>query len=146
MCKMGMKAQWIKPWIATTKDSDFSDKLHNILNEQFNPERPNAVWCIDITYICTQDSFVYLNCVMNLFVRKIIAWTLADTMEVSTVIEIINKAMSTRNTGLSLNTLKPFIAQLEFTVIADICLRTNLKHCMRGQFSVYELSSQYFSF
>ena len=38
MREMGIKAQWIKPWITTTKDSDFSDKLHNILNEQFNPE------------------------------------------------------------------------------------------------------------
>ncbi len=50
MREMGIKAQWVKPWIATTKDSDFSKSLHNILNEQFNPDRPNAVWCTDITY------------------------------------------------------------------------------------------------
>ena len=35
-------------------------------------------------------------------VRKIIAWTLADTMEVSTVIETVNKAKACRNTGLPL--------------------------------------------
>lgn len=81
MRKMGIKAQWIKPWTTTTRDSDFSNELHNILDEQFNPERPNAVWCTDITYIWTQDGFVYLNCVMDLFARKIIVWTLADTME-----------------------------------------------------------------
>ena len=77
-------------------------ELHNILNEQFNPERPNAVWCTDITYIWTQDGFAYLNCVMDLYARKIIAWTLADTMEVSTVIETINKAKACRNTDLPL--------------------------------------------
>ena len=87
MREMGIRAQWTKPWTTTTKDFDFSKELHNILNEQFNPERPNAVWCTDITYIWTQDGFVYLNCVMDLYARKIIAWTLADTMEVSTVIE-----------------------------------------------------------
>ena len=70
MREMGIRAQWSKPWIATTKDSDFSSELHNILNEQFNPERPNAVWCTDITYIWTNDGFVYLNCVMDLFARK----------------------------------------------------------------------------
>ena len=102
MREMGIKAQWLKPWTATTRDSDFSTELHNILNEQFNPERPNAVWCTDITYIWTQDGFVYLNCVMDLFARKIIAWTLADTMEVSTVIETINKAKACRNTDLPL--------------------------------------------
>ena len=47
MREMGIRAQWT----TTTKNSDFSKELHNILNEQFNPERPNAVWCTDITYI-----------------------------------------------------------------------------------------------
>lgn len=98
MHEMGIKAQWVKPWIATTSDSDFSNELHNILDEQFNPERPNVVWCTDITYIWTQDGFVYLNCIMDLFSRKIIAWTLSDNMEVSSVIETINKAKAYRNT------------------------------------------------
>lgn len=30
---MGIKAQWVKPWITTTRDSDFSRELHNILDE-----------------------------------------------------------------------------------------------------------------
>ena len=89
MREMGIKAQWVKPWTTTTRDSDFSNELHNVLAEQFNPDRPNAVWCADITYIWTQNGFVYLNCVMDLFARKIIAWTLANTMDVSTVIETI---------------------------------------------------------
>ena len=102
MHEMGIKAQWVKPWTTTTRDSDFSNELNNILNEQFNPQRPNAAWCTDITYIWTQDGFVYLNCIMDLFSRKIIAWTLADTMEVSTVIETINKAKASRDTDLPL--------------------------------------------
>ena len=64
--------------------------------------RPNTVCCTDITYIWTQDGFAYLNCVMDLYARKIITWTLADTMEVSTVIETINKAKACRNTDLPL--------------------------------------------
>ena len=53
MCQMGIRTQWSKPWTITTKDSDFSTELQNILDEQFNPDRPNAVWCSDITYIWT---------------------------------------------------------------------------------------------
>lgn len=102
MREMGIKAQWIKQCTTTTRDSDFSEELHNILDEQFNPERPNAIWCTDITYIRTQDGFVYLNCVMDLFARKIIAWTLSNTMEVSSVIESINKAKAYRNTDMPL--------------------------------------------
>ncbi len=73
MREMGIRAQWTKPWTTTTRDSDFSKELRNVLNEKFNPERPNAVWCTDITYIWTQNGFVYLNCVMDLCARKIIA-------------------------------------------------------------------------
>lgn len=102
MREMGIKAQWIKPWTTTTRDSDFSKELHNILDEQFNPDRPNAVWCTDITYIWTTDGFVYLNCIMDLYSRKIIAWTLADTLEVSTVISTINKAKASRDTDMPL--------------------------------------------
>ena len=102
MREMGIKAQWIKPWTTTTHDSDFSKELHNILDEQFNPDRPNAVWCTDITYIWTTDGFVYLNCIMDLYSRKIIAWTLADTLEVSTVISTIDKAKASRDTDMPL--------------------------------------------
>lgn len=98
MREMGIRAQWSKPWIATTKDSDFSKELHNILDEQFNPDRPNAVWCTDITYIWTVDGFVYLTSIMDLFSRKIIAWTLSRSMEVSCVIDAVNKAKARRNT------------------------------------------------
>ena len=91
MREMGIRAQWSKPWIATTVDSDFSKELHNILDEQFNPDRPNAVWCSDITYIWTWDGFVYLT-----------SMTLSDSLEVSCVIDTVNKAKARRNTDLPL--------------------------------------------
>ena len=97
MRQMGIKAQWVKPYTVTTIDSDFNSELQNILDEQFNPDRPNAVWCSDITYIWTIDGFVYLTSIMDLFSRKIIAWTLSETLEVSCVIDTINKAKARRN-------------------------------------------------
>ena len=72
MKAMGIKAQWVKPWTITSMDSDFSGELQNILDEQFTPERPNAVWCSDITYIWIADGFVYLTSIMDLYSRKII--------------------------------------------------------------------------
>ena len=102
MKEMGIKAQWVKPWTVTTMDSDFSNELQNILDEQFTPERPNAVWCSDITYIWTVEGFVYLTSIMDLYSRKIIAWTLSRTLEVACVIDTINKAKDRRNTQLPL--------------------------------------------
>jgi len=50
MREMQIKARYIKPFTKTTIDPDFDNNLKNLLNEQFNPEKPNAVWCSDITY------------------------------------------------------------------------------------------------
>lgn len=97
MREMGIKAQYIKPYTVTTIDSNFSEELVNILNEDFNPEEPNAVWCSDITYIWTFEGFVYLTSIMDLYSRKIVSWVLSPTLEAKWVVEAINKAKIARN-------------------------------------------------
>lgn len=97
MREMGLKAQWVRPWIATTTDSDFSEEYKNILEEKFNPDTPDAVWCTDITYIWTYEGFVYLTSIMDLYSRKIISWVLSNTLETKWVVEAVNKAKSARN-------------------------------------------------
>ncbi len=97
MREMGLKAQWIKPHTVTTIDSNFCEEYKNILDEQFNPDAPDAVWCSDITYIWTYEGFVYLTSIMDLYSRKIISWVLSDTLETKWVVEAVKKAKSTRN-------------------------------------------------
>ena len=96
MKELGIKAQYVKPYTITTIDSDFSSELKNILDEEFNPDMPDAVWCSDITYIWTFAGFVYLTSIMDLYSRKIIAWVLSDTLEAKWVIEAVNKAKRAR--------------------------------------------------
>ena len=96
MREMGLKAQWTKPCTVTAVDSDFSEKYRNLLNEQFNPDAPDAVWCSDITYIWTFDGFVYLTGIMDLYSRKITAWVLSDTLEAKWLIEAVEKAKKSR--------------------------------------------------
>ena len=97
MREMGLKAQWVKPYTMTTTDSDFSEKYTNILAEKFNPDRPDAVWCSDITYIWTCEGFVYLTSIMDLYSRKIISWVLSNTLETRWLVETVNKAKKIRN-------------------------------------------------
>ena len=70
MREMGIRACYIKPYVKTTFDSDFSTKSHNILKRDFSPSKPNEAWCTDITYIFTLEGFVYLTSVMDLYSRK----------------------------------------------------------------------------
>lgn len=96
MRQMGIRAQWVKPYTVTTIDSDFSSGLKNILDEQFNPSRPDAVWVSDITYIWTYSGFVYLTSIMDLYSRKIIAWVLSRTLEAAHVVKCVEQAKRTR--------------------------------------------------
>ena len=96
MRELGIRAQYVKPYTVTTIDPDFSIELKNILDEEFNPSEPNAVWCSDITYIWTYEGFVYLTSIMDLFSRKIIAWELSTTLEAKWVVETINRAKKAR--------------------------------------------------
>lgn len=97
MHEMGICARWVKHRTRTTIHSDFDLQLKNILDEQFNPSDPNQAWVSDITYIWTNDGFVYLTSVMDLFSRRILAWTLSTTLEAKYVAETIQKAIRERN-------------------------------------------------
>lgn len=92
MREPGIQARYVKPYTVTTTDSDFSSRLENILNEKFNPEEPDAVWCSDITYVWTCEEFVYLTSIMDLYSRKIMGWVLSNTLEAKWVVETVEKA------------------------------------------------------
>ncbi len=96
MREMGIKAHYIKIFAKPNVDVTFDDDLKNLLNEQFNPEKPNALWCSDITFIHTDKGFAYLTSIMDLFSRKIIAWRLSKTLEAKWVVECVNEAKKSR--------------------------------------------------
>ncbi|WP_268872733.1 IS3 family transposase [Limosilactobacillus equigenerosi] len=97
MRELGISARYIKCHVQTTCDSDYNNKLVNILDEQFNPSQPNAVWCIDTTYIPVRNGFVYLTSIMDLFSRRIIGWDLSETLEVSNVTPLIERTKKQRH-------------------------------------------------
>ena len=60
MREMGIKAYYIKHWTKTTVSKNFSSDLKNLLKREFNPDRPNAFWCTDITYIWTMMRVLFI--------------------------------------------------------------------------------------
>lgn len=99
MRENGIKAHYVKPYTRTIRNSDFSSRLKNILNRDFDPKAPNAVWCTDITYIWTyEEVFMYLTSIMNLYSRKIISWKLSKSMEAEDVLECLRIAKERRKT------------------------------------------------
>lgn len=96
MKQENLKARYRRRNKHNTLTSDFNIKLTNILERNFDPDQPNALWCTDITYIWTQEGFVYLTSVMDLFSKKIIAWELSKTLCADAVVRCVAKAISRR--------------------------------------------------
>jgi putative transposase len=56
-------------------------------------ERPNQVWCADITYIPMAKGFVYLVAIMDWFSRRVLAWRLSTGMETGFCVEALQEAL-----------------------------------------------------
>jgi len=57
-------------------------------------DRPNQVWCADITYIPMRRGFLYLVAVMDWATRKVLAWRVSNTMDVEFCISALEEALS----------------------------------------------------
>src|SRR5262245_56506557 len=57
-------------------------------------DRPNQVWCADITYIQMRRGFLYLVAIMDWASRKVLAWRLSNTMDTSFCIEALEEALA----------------------------------------------------
>lgn len=53
--------------------------LPNILNRRFKPQKPNQVWCGDITYLRTGNRWLYLAVVLDLYARRIVGWAFSES-------------------------------------------------------------------
>lgn len=92
MRESGLKPRYIKHRTKTTVTKGFDQKLHNVLKRDFDPACPDSVWCTDITYVWTEEGFVYLTSIMDLFSRKIIAWTLSKSLSTDEVVRCVEMA------------------------------------------------------
>lgn len=57
---------------------ELSTVAGNILDRQFTVDKPNQVWVTDITYIRTQEGWLFLAVIMDLFSRQIIGWSMSN--------------------------------------------------------------------
>jgi len=82
-----------------TTDSKHNYPLaRNILNRNFTVFRKNQVWVSDITYIETKQGWVYLTVIIDLFHRKVVGWSMSETLSTSdTIIPAWNMAVKSNN-------------------------------------------------
>jgi putative transposase len=87
---MGLEAIYQKP---NTSRAHPGHKVYPYLLRGLTVDRPNQVWCADITYIPMAKGFVYLVAVMDWFSRRVLAWRLSITMDSDFCVEALAEAM-----------------------------------------------------
>ena len=87
---MGLEAIYQKP---NTSQGHPEHKVYPYLLRGLAIDRPNQVWCADITYIPMAKGFVYLVAVMDWFSRRVLAWRVSITMEADFCVEALQDAM-----------------------------------------------------
>jgi putative transposase len=88
---MGLQAIYQAP---RTSDPHPEHRIYPYLLRSLMIERPNQVWCADITYIPVQRGFLYLVAIMDWATRHVLAWRLSNTMDASFCVEALNEALS----------------------------------------------------
>lgn len=80
MRELGLRSKLSKKFKVTTDSKHNYLIVDNLLNRNFTTSKPSKVWVSDITYIQTKEGFVYLTTIMDLYDRKIVGWSLSNTM------------------------------------------------------------------
>nr|WP_173237634.1 IS3 family transposase [Legionella antarctica] len=82
-----------KKYKVTTNSNHKQPVYENVLNRQFHVKEPNKSYVSDITYIWTQEGWLYLAVVMDLFSRKVVGWSMSSRMKATLVCDALNMAI-----------------------------------------------------
>ena len=96
MQEAGIQAVAKRKYKATTDSNHTQPVAENHLNRNFTPDNSNQAWVADITYISTQEGWLYLSTIMDLYSRKIIGWSLRDRLSQELVIAALHMALKQR--------------------------------------------------
>lgn len=96
MKKINIAAKKKKKFKRTTNSSHSNYISPNLLNQNFRVNSPNEVWVADITYISTYEGWLYLAVVLDLYSRKVVGWSMSNTMTSKLVIDALEHAIIDR--------------------------------------------------
>lgn len=92
----GWRARAAKKFKATTNSNHQLPVAPNLLQQNFLTDQPNKKWVSDITYVWTEEGWLYLAVVMDLYSRKVVGWALSERMTKQLVVDALQMAVWNR--------------------------------------------------
>ncbi len=96
MKAMKLKVKQKRKFKVTTDSKHNLPTAENVLDRQFSPSAPNQVWGTDITYLWTQEGWLYLAVVIDLYSRRVVGWAMDRRMKKALVIRALMMAVNLR--------------------------------------------------
>ena len=93
----GLRGKVKRKFVPCTTDSAHAQPIaSNVLDRQFTADTPNRKWAGDITYIPTEEGWLYLAGVIDLHSRRIVGWSMADHLQTDLVADALTMALARR--------------------------------------------------
>ena len=92
MRENGIRARHKRRYKATTDSKHALPVAPNLLDRNFAPAAPNAAWSSDITYVWTDEGWLYLAVVLDLFNREVVGWSIKPRMTADIVMDALTMA------------------------------------------------------
>lgn len=97
MRRMGLRSKATRRYRVKTTDSRHDHPIApDLVRRAFTASAPNVVWVSDITYIGTDEGWLYLVVIMDLYSRRIVGWSMASAMDVQLVESALQMAVESR--------------------------------------------------
>jgi len=96
MKELGLKAIQKRKFKVTTDSNHNYPVKENLLKREFDVDTPNKAWVSDITYISTQEGWLYLTVIIDLYSRKVVGWSMNKRMTKQLVIDALIMAVKKR--------------------------------------------------
>jgi putative transposase len=96
MRQLDLRVKARRPYKRTTRAHPGQPVATNLLQRDFTASQPNQKWAVDITYIATQQGWLYLAVVMDLFSRTIVGWSMDVRMQTDLVATALQMALRQR--------------------------------------------------
>lgn len=74
----------------------------DLVERNFTPEAPDRLWVADITYVRTWEGWLYLAFVLDTYSRKVVGWSMSNSLRTELVVDALNMAIYTRRPQLGL--------------------------------------------
>jgi putative transposase len=99
----GIRAIMARPqWVRTTDSRHDFPIAPNLLERNFIANAPNRIWLADITYVETDQGWLYLTTVLDLYSRRIVGWAMADHLRADLPLAALRMAISAQQPGTGL--------------------------------------------